>query len=214
MPCSEVKIQYRHCPDVTSALLRCQVEKSAFVVGDLGALMRQHLSWQNTLPQLQPYYPLRYNSSPAVVEVLASLGLGFVCVNKVCLRFARLSNLIVLVLPYARHACGLFFFFETVQSTSLIGRRLMTPSGYATPLGHFLGGFSGAFSFLFFPPLVCQAEISLVLEHGVPPESIILSGVCKQQATIKYAAKNNVRHLLCENEAELSKISRLHPDAK
>lgn len=62
------------------------MEKSAFVVGDLGALMRQHLSWQSTLPQLQPYYPVRYNSSPAVVEVLASLGLGFVCVNKV--RFA------------------------------------------------------------------------------------------------------------------------------
>ncbi|XP_075873443.1 antizyme inhibitor 1b isoform X1 [Nelusetta ayraudi] len=116
------------------------VEKSAFVVGDLGALMRQHLSWQSTLPQLQPYYPLRHNSSPAVVEVLASLGLGFVCVNK--------------------------------------------------------------------------AEMSLVLEHGVPPESIILSGVCKQQATIKYAAKNNVQHLLCENEAELSKVSRLHPNAK
>lgn len=56
--------------------------------------------------------------------------------------------------------------------------------------------------------------MSLVLEHGVPPESIILSGVCKQQATIKYAAKNNVQHLLCENEAELSKISRLHPKAK
>lgn len=116
------------------------VEKSAFVVGDLGALMRQHMSWQSVVPQLQPYYPVKYNSSPAVIEVLASLGLGFVCVNK--------------------------------------------------------------------------AEMSLVLEHGVPPESIILSGVCKQQAHIKYAAKNNIEHLLCENEAELSKISRLHPHAK
>lgn len=56
--------------------------------------------------------------------------------------------------------------------------------------------------------------MSLVLEHGVPPEAIILSGVCKQQAHIKYAAKNNVQHLVCENEAELIKISRLHPNAK
>lgn len=56
--------------------------------------------------------------------------------------------------------------------------------------------------------------MSLVLEHGVPPETIILSGVCKQQAHIKYAAKNNIQHLVCENEAELSKISRLHPNAK
>lgn len=59
-----------------------------------------------------------------------------------------------------------------------------------------------------------QAEMSLVLEHGVSPETIILSGVCKQQAHIKYAAKNNIQHLVCENEAELSKISRLHPNAK
>lgn len=59
-----------------------------------------------------------------------------------------------------------------------------------------------------------QAEVSLVLEHDVPPENIILSGVCKQLAHIKHAAKNNIEHLVCENEAELSKIARLHPNAK
>lgn len=116
------------------------VEKSAFVVGDLGALMRKHVCWQSAVPRLQPYYPVKCNRSPAVIEVLASLGLGFVCANK--------------------------------------------------------------------------TEVSLVLEQGVPPESIILSGVCKQLALIKYAAKNNVQHLVCENQAELSKISRLHPSAK
>ncbi|XP_028254985.1 antizyme inhibitor 1b [Parambassis ranga] len=116
------------------------VEKSAFVVGDLGALMRQHLLWQSVVPQLQPYYPVKCNSSPAVIEVLASLGLGFICTDK--------------------------------------------------------------------------AEVSLVLEHGVPPENIILSSVFKQLALIKYAAKNNIQHLVCENEAELSKIARLHPNAK
>lgn len=59
-----------------------------------------------------------------------------------------------------------------------------------------------------------QAEMSLVLDHGVPPESIILSSVFKQLAHIKYSAKNNIQHLVCENEAELSKIARLHPNAK
>ncbi|CAG5913133.1 unnamed protein product [Menidia menidia] len=116
------------------------VEKSAFVVGDLGALMRQHVCWQSVLPRVQPYFPVRCNSSPAVIEVLASLGLGFVCANK--------------------------------------------------------------------------GEVSLVLEHGVPPESIIFSSVFKQLAHIKHAAKNNVQHFVCENEAELSKIARLHPTAK
>lgn len=60
-----------------------QVDKTAFVVGDLGALMRQHVCWQGISPLLQPYFPVKCNSSPAVIEVLASLGLGFVCVNKV-----------------------------------------------------------------------------------------------------------------------------------
>ncbi|CAL9691471.1 unnamed protein product [Knipowitschia caucasica] len=115
-------------------------EKNAFVVADLGALMRQHVCWQSTVPYLQPYFPVKCNSNPAVIEVLASLGLGFVCANK--------------------------------------------------------------------------AEVNLVLENGVPPENIILSGVCKQLAHIKHAAKNNVQLLVCENEAELAKISRLHPSAK
>lgn len=60
-----------------------QAEKNAFVVADLGALMRQHLLWQNSMPQVRPFYPVRCNSSPAVIEVLAALGVGFVCANKV-----------------------------------------------------------------------------------------------------------------------------------
>lgn len=60
-----------------------QVDKTAFVVGDLGALMRQHVCWQSVSPLLQPYFPVKCNSSPAVIEVLASLSLGFICVNKV-----------------------------------------------------------------------------------------------------------------------------------
>ncbi|XP_077404782.1 antizyme inhibitor 1b [Vanacampus margaritifer] len=115
-------------------------EKSAFMVGDLGALMRQHVRWKSAVPRLQPYFPLRCNRSAAVVEVLASLGLGFVCASKV--------------------------------------------------------------------------EINLALESGVSPDNIILSGVCKQLALVKAAAKHGVRHLVCESEAELAKIARLHPRAK
>uniref|UniRef100_A0A3Q0RVD5 Antizyme inhibitor 1b n=1 Tax=Amphilophus citrinellus TaxID=61819 RepID=A0A3Q0RVD5_AMPCI len=129
-----------HIPLHLTFALDSQVEKNAFVVGDLGVLMRQHLCWQSVVPHVQPYYPVKCNSSPAVIEVLASLGLGFICANK--------------------------------------------------------------------------AEMSLVLDHGVPPENIILSGVFKQLAHIKHAAKNSIQHLVCENEAELSKIGRLHPNAK
>ncbi|XP_030644606.1 antizyme inhibitor 1b [Chanos chanos] len=115
-------------------------EKNAFVVADIGALMRQHILWQSVMPLVRPFYPVKCNSSPAVIEVLAALGVGFVCTNK--------------------------------------------------------------------------AETTLVLSHDVPPENIILAGVCKQLSHIKHAAKNGINYLLCENEAELCKIARAHPNAK
>ncbi|KAL6456868.1 hypothetical protein MHYP_G00338310 [Metynnis hypsauchen] len=115
-------------------------EKSAFVVANLGALMQQHVLWQSTLPLVRPFYPVKCNGSPAVIEVLAALGVGFVCANK--------------------------------------------------------------------------AEISLVLNHDVPPENIILSGVCKQLSHIKHAAKHGINYLVCDNEAELCKIARAHPNAR
>lgn len=54
----------------------------------------------------------------------------------------------------------------------------------------------------------------MVLNHDVSPENIILSGICKQQSHIKHAAKNGVNYLVCDNEAELGKIARAHPNAK
>lgn len=61
---------------------------------------------------------------------------------------------------------------------------------------------------------VVQSELELVQRHGVPSEDIVYSGVCKQVAQIKYAAKNGIDLLVCDNEAELRKISRCHPNAK
>ncbi|TRY84365.1 hypothetical protein DNTS_025455 [Danionella cerebrum] len=46
------------------------------------------------------------------------------------------------------------------------------------------------------------------------PVNIILSGVCKQLSLIKHAAKTGINNLVCENEAELRKIARAHPEAK
>ncbi|XP_075896835.1 antizyme inhibitor 1-like [Nelusetta ayraudi] len=115
-------------------------DKNAFFVADLGVIMRQQVRWRTHLPQIRPYYPIRCNSSPTVIEVLAAFGTGFVCANK--------------------------------------------------------------------------SELELVQSHGIPPEDIVYSGVCKQVSHIKYAAKNGIDLLVCDNEAELRKISRSHPRAK
>ncbi|XP_061571684.1 antizyme inhibitor 1-like [Cololabis saira] len=115
-------------------------EKNAFFVADLGVIMRQHVRWRTHMPQIRPYYAVRCNSSPAVIEILAALGSGFTCTNK--------------------------------------------------------------------------SELELVQSHGIPSEDIIYSGVCKQVSQIKYAAKNGIDLLVCDNEAELRKISRCHPGSK
>lgn len=74
-----------------------QSEKNAFFVADLGVLMRQHVRWQTHMVQIRPYYAVRCNSSPAVIEVLAALGTGFICTNKVlshtCMWSRKLRNL-------------------------------------------------------------------------------------------------------------------------
>lgn len=61
---------------------------------------------------------------------------------------------------------------------------------------------------------VFQSELELVQGHGIPSEDIIYGGVCKQVSQIKYAAKNGIDLLVCDNEAELRKISGCHPNAK
>lgn len=60
-----------------------QSEKNAFFVADLGVIMRQHVRWRTHMTQIRPFYAVRCNSSPVVIEVLAALGTGFICTNKV-----------------------------------------------------------------------------------------------------------------------------------
>ncbi|XP_067267621.1 antizyme inhibitor 1a isoform X2 [Chanodichthys erythropterus] len=124
----------KHIHDQTLAL------KSAFFVADLGVIVRQQICWRTKMDQIRPFYAVKINSSPVVVEILASLGTGFVCSNK--------------------------------------------------------------------------HELDLVKGFGVPSQDIILGGTCKQLSHIKYAAKQNIPLLVCDNEAELRKIARCHPKAR
>uniref|UniRef100_A0A673JWC5 Antizyme inhibitor 1-like n=1 Tax=Sinocyclocheilus rhinocerous TaxID=307959 RepID=A0A673JWC5_9TELE len=66
----------KHIHDQTLAL------KSAFFVADLGVIVRQQVRWRTKMDPIQPFYTVKSNSSPVVVEILAALGTGFVCSNK------------------------------------------------------------------------------------------------------------------------------------
>lgn len=56
--------------------------KNAFFVGDLGKIVKKHSQWQNIVAQIKPFYTVKCNSTPAVLEILAALGTGFACSNK------------------------------------------------------------------------------------------------------------------------------------
>lgn len=114
--------------------------KNAFFVGDLGKIVKKHSQWQNVVAQIKPFYTVKCNSAPAVLEILAALGTGFACSSK--------------------------------------------------------------------------NEMALVQELGVSPENIIYISPCKQVSQIKYAAKVGVNIMTCDNEIELKKIARNHPNAK
>lgn len=57
-------------------------QKSAFFAADLGVIVQQQARWRNKMDQIRPFYTVKSNSSPVVVELLASLGTGFICSNK------------------------------------------------------------------------------------------------------------------------------------
>uniref|UniRef100_A0A8C7A8E8 Antizyme inhibitor 1 n=1 Tax=Neovison vison TaxID=452646 RepID=A0A8C7A8E8_NEOVI len=57
--------------------------KNAFFVGDLGKIVKKHSQWQNIVAQIKPFYTVKCNSTPAVLEILAALGTGFACSSKV-----------------------------------------------------------------------------------------------------------------------------------
>ncbi|KAG8451608.1 hypothetical protein GDO86_003704 [Hymenochirus boettgeri] len=59
-----------------------------------------------------------------------------------------------------------------------------------------------------------KAEIELVQSIGVTPDRIIYANPCKQISQIKYAAKNGVQMMTFDNEVELSKVSKSHPNAR
>ncbi|XP_053914970.1 antizyme inhibitor 1 isoform X2 [Cuculus canorus] len=114
--------------------------KRAFYVGDLGKLVKKNIQWQNVMAPIKPFYPVRCNSTPGVLEILGTLGVGFACFSK--------------------------------------------------------------------------CEMALVQDLGISPENIIYTNPCKQASQIKYAAKAGINVMTCDNDIELKKIARNHPNAK
>lgn len=54
----------------------------AFSVVDVGALERQYARWCAELPRVKPYYAVKCNNDPAILQTLAALGCNFDCASQ------------------------------------------------------------------------------------------------------------------------------------
>lgn len=57
-------------------------EEDTFFVADLGHVYRQHLRWKLNLPRVRPFYAVKCNPDPKVLQLLSGLGTGFDCASK------------------------------------------------------------------------------------------------------------------------------------
>nr|ALM31968.1 decarboxylase_GME3022 [Daldinia eschscholzii IFB-TL01] len=57
-------------------------DEDTFFVGDLGEVYRQHMRWKKNLPRVKPFYAVKCNPDPKVIQLLAGLGTGFDCASK------------------------------------------------------------------------------------------------------------------------------------
>ena len=55
--------------------------KDNFMVCDLGRLRKRYEMWQLHFPRVRPFYAVKCNDDPRILETLASLGSGFDCAS-------------------------------------------------------------------------------------------------------------------------------------
>ncbi|KAK7099977.1 ornithine decarboxylase-like [Littorina saxatilis] len=64
------------------AHLELQHCEDAFFLADLGDIVKKYEKWMELLPRVEPFYAVKCNNDPAVLKLLAHLGVGFDCASK------------------------------------------------------------------------------------------------------------------------------------
>jgi len=68
-------------PMSVSEMLSADVDLNTAMVFDLSELSRLHSSWCETFPRIQPFFAVKCNPDPVVIETLYRLGAGFDCAS-------------------------------------------------------------------------------------------------------------------------------------
>ena len=59
-----------------------QGNEDAFFLCDLGTVIRQHEDWSTLCPGIAPFYAVKCNNDPVLLQSLAALGTGFDCASR------------------------------------------------------------------------------------------------------------------------------------
>jgi ornithine decarboxylase len=68
--------------DIINDFLEDNQSERAFYIVDLGAIVHSYNEWMRLMPDVKPYYAMKCNPNPAILEVLACLGVNFDCASE------------------------------------------------------------------------------------------------------------------------------------
>jgi ornithine decarboxylase len=68
--------------DIINDFLEDNQSERAFYIIDLGALTNSFANWMRLLPDVHPYYAVKCNPNPVILEALAALGANFDCASE------------------------------------------------------------------------------------------------------------------------------------
>lgn len=68
--------------DIIDDFLQDNVSEKAFYIVDLSEIHRAWIQWNSLMPNVQPYYAIKCNPNPVILETLASLGANFDCASE------------------------------------------------------------------------------------------------------------------------------------
>jgi len=57
-------------------------EEDPFFIVSLDDILAKHAKWKSMLPRVQPFYAVKCNNDPVILQALSDMGLGFDCASK------------------------------------------------------------------------------------------------------------------------------------
>lgn len=68
--------------DIINQYLEKKKGEQSFILVDLGDIIRQYHKWKKLLPRITPYYAIKCNPCPIIIELLNKLGCCFDCASQ------------------------------------------------------------------------------------------------------------------------------------